>query len=216
MTSRDFWNGRACDYDRQVGTQYAQAYDQTVAHTLKYLRREDCVLEFACGTGLVTLGVAPHVAHLRAIDLSDGMAARAAAKVEAAGLTNTTVTNTDLFDSSLEEGSFDAVLAFNVLCYVEDLPGVLARIRALLKPGGLFLSATDCLGQGITREGLQKFWRSRTGAMPYVAFYTMKRLERAIARAGFSVLERENLYPSPPNLFVAARSGSLRGGPDEV
>ena len=76
----------------------------------------------SCGTGIVTLQVAPHVARLRAIDISDEMAARAAAKVEAAGLANTQVTNTDLFDPSLPEGTFDAVLAFNVLCYLEDLP----------------------------------------------------------------------------------------------
>ena len=41
--------------------------------------------------------------------------------------------------------------------------------------------------------------------MPYVAFYTMKTLEAEIARNGFTVLERDNLFPAPPNLFVAAR-----------
>ena len=125
--------------------------------------------------------------------------------MEAAGLANTEVTNTDLFDPSLPEGIFDAVLAFNVLCYVENPQQVLARIRALLKPGGLFLSATDCLGTGMTRERLRKFWKSHTGSMPYVAFYKMKGLERRIADAGFTVVERENLFPAPPNLFVAAR-----------
>ena len=33
----------------------------------------------------------------------------------------------------------------------------------------------------------------------------MKELERRIADAGFTVLERENLFPAPPNLFVAAQ-----------
>ena len=205
ITPQDFWNQRSRTYDQSSGSKYAQAYDQTVALTLKYLKPEDSVLEFACGTGIVTLRVAPHVAHLRAIDISDQMASRAAAKAEAAGLSNTLVTNTDLFDPCLEEGSYDAVLAFNVLCYVDNPGEVLARIRALLKPGGLFLSATDCLGEGVTREGLRKFWKSRTGSMPYVAFYSRKKLEAEIARGGFAVLERENLFPAPPNLFVAAR-----------
>ena len=205
VTPREFWNMRSRTYDQQSGEEYAQAYEKTVSNTLKYLTGEARVLEFACGTGIVTLQVAPHVAHLRAIDISDQMAARAAAKVEAAGLENTLVTNTDLFDPCLEEGSYDAVLAYNVLCYVENPQQVLARIRSLLKPGGVFLSATDCLGNGITRERLRKFWKSHTGAMPYVAFYTMKTLEAEIARNGFTVLERENLFPAPPNLFVAAR-----------
>ena len=205
VSCKEFWNQRSRTYDQSSGTHYADAYAKTAANTLKYLKPEDNVLEFACGTGILTLQVAPHVAHLRAIDISDQMAARAAAKVEAAGLGNTLVTNTDLFDPSLPEGTFDAVLAYNVLCYVETPQQVLGRIRVLLKPGGMFLSATDCLGNGITRERLRKFWKSHTGSMPYVAFYTMKKLEAEIARAGFTVLERENLFPAPPNLFVAAR-----------
>ena len=206
ITCKDFWNQRSRISDDQVGYQYAAAYDKTVAHTLKYLKPEDKVLDFACGTGIITLQVAPLVSQVRAIDISDEMATKAAAKVKEAGLTNTEVTNTDLFDPSLPEGSFDVVMAFNVLCYVDNAQQVLSRIRSLLKPGGLFLSATDCLGEKITKVGVKKFWKSHTGSMPYVAFYSMKKLEAEIARAGFTVLERENLFPAPPNLFVAARA----------
>ena len=41
--------------------------------------------------------------------------------------------------------------------------------------------------------------------MPYTAFFTQRGLERKIARNGFAILERENLFPNPPNLFVAAQ-----------
>ena len=95
--------------------------------------------------------------------------------------------------------------AFNVLLYLPDLPAALARIQELLKPGGVFLSATDCLGARPSVMGLKKLVKSRTGSMPYVAFLTRRGLERRIARSGFTVLERENLFPNPPNLFVAAR-----------
>ena len=95
--------------------------------------------------------------------------------------------------------------AYNVLLYLPDLPAALARIRALLKPGGTFLSATDCLGSRPSVMGLKKLVNSHTGKMPYVAFFTQRGLERKIARSGFDILERENLYPNPPNLFVAAR-----------
>ena len=119
---------------------------------------------------------------------------------------NVEISQTDLFDPCLEPGSFDAVTAFNVLCYVDNPQEVLARIRSLLKPGGIFLSATDCLGEKLTKVGIKKFWKSHTGSMPYVAFYSMKKMEQVIAAGGFTVLERENLFPAPPNLFVAARS----------
>ncbi len=202
---REFWNMRSRSYDIQVGPLYEDAYTRTANNTLKYLKPEDRVLDFACGTGIVTLQLAPHVAHIRGIDISDEMVAHARAKLEDGRFLNVEVTQTDLFDPCLEPGTFDAVTAFNVLCYVDDPDKVLARIGALLKPGGMFLSATDCLGQKLTKAGLKKFWKSRTGAMPYVAFYTMKGLERTIAQNGFTVLDRENLFPAPPNLFVAAK-----------
>lgn len=205
VTPREFWNMRSRTYDQQSGEEYAKAYEKTVANTLKYLDRDDRVLEFACGTGITTVAIAPHVAFVRAIDISDEMVVKAGEKIRALGLSNVELSQTDLFDSCLEEGSFDAVTAFNVLLYVENRAQVLERIRSLLRPGGMFLSATDCLGEGITRVGIRKFWKSHTGSMPYVAFDSRKKLEEAIARAGFAVLERENLFPAPPNLFVAAK-----------
>ena len=203
ITPREFWNMRSLHYDEGSGEQYAQAYARTVELSLRYLKPSDRVLEFACGTGLTTAAIAPHVSRVRAIDISDGMVEKARARL--ADVPNVELSQTDLFDPCLEAGSFDGVTAFNVLLYVEDRPRVLARIRELLKPEGVFLSATDCLGEGITRVGIRKFWKSHTGSMPYVAFDSRKKLERDIAAAGFMVLERENLYPAPPNLFLAAR-----------
>ncbi len=205
VTPREFWNMRSRTYDQQSGEEYAQAYEKTVSNTLKYLTGEARVLEFACGTGITTVAIAPHVSFVRAIDISDEMVGKAREKIQALGLSNVELSQTDIFDPCLEEGSFDAVTAFNVLLYVENRAQVLERIRSLLKPGGMFLSATDCLGEGITRVGIRKFWKSHTGSMPYVAFDSRKKLEGEIARAGFTVLERENLFSTPPNLFVAAK-----------
>ena len=200
---KDFWDMRARTYDQTSGGVYAHAYDLTVEHSLRYLEPSHRVLEFACGTGLVTLRLAPHVAHIRGIDISPQMVD--IAREKARSVPNVEITNTDLFDPCLKPGSFDAVCAFNVLLYLPDLPAALARIQELLKPGGVFLSATDCLGARPSVMGLKKLVKSRTGSMPYVAFLTRRGLERRIARSGFTVLERENLFPNPPNLFVAAR-----------
>ena len=199
---KEFWDMRARTYDQTSGKTYAETYDRTADLSLKYLKPSDRVLEFACGTGLLTFRLAPHVSHLRGIDISPEMTA--VAREKARGLDNVEITNTELFDPGLEPGSFDAVAAFNVLLYLPDLPANLARIRELLRPGGMFLSATDCLGARPSVMGLQKLVRSRTGKMPYVAFFTQRGLEQSIARNGFDILERENLFPNPPNLFVAA------------
>lgn len=205
ITSKDFWNMRSQNYDAQVGTYYKEAYDKTVSQTLEYVTREDRILEFACGTGTVTVRVAPHVSSIRAIDISDQMVVQAREKAETLGISNVEISQTDLFDPCLQPGSFDAVMAFNVLCYMENLPQVLERIRSLLKPGGVFLSATDCLGQKLTRAGIRKFIKIHRGEMPYEAFLTTKQLEQAIADAGFTILDRSIHFPAPPNLYIAAR-----------
>lgn len=204
-TPRAFWNHRALNYDEMIGPVYAEAYRKTAEHSLKHLRPGDRVLEFACGTGISTADIAPYVAHIRAIDISEEMVTRACAKIAQAGLTNVEVSQTDLFDPCLEEGSFDAVLAFNVLLYVENFEEVMGRIASLLKPGGVFLSATDCLGWNFSKAARTKFIRSRTGKMPYVGFFSQKGLAKKIERGGFEVLETVNLFPSPPNLFVAVK-----------
>lgn len=205
ITSKEFWNKRSRIYDDQVGPMYEDAYRKTIANTLKYMKQEDVVLDFACGTGIVTLSLAAHAKEVMAIDIADEMIAITKKKVEEQQLSNVRVAQLDLFDESLKANSFNLIAANNVLLYVENIEEVLKRIHNLLKPDGIFVSATDCLGGLPTKEGLQKFWRSRTGKMPYVAFYTQKRLENIIAQNGFDVLERENLFPAPPNLFVAAK-----------
>ena len=204
-TPQAFWNFRALTYDAQIGHLYDDAYRRTAENSLKYLSTESKVLEFACGTGIVTDAVAPHVASIRAIDISDEMVLRAREKMARLGHENVEVTQTDLFDPSLPTGTFDAVMAFNVLLYVDNFVEVMARIQNLLKPGGVFLSATDCLGWNFSKAARTKFWRSHTGKMPYVGFFSQKGLVKKIQQAGFTVLETENLFPDPPNLFIAAR-----------
>ena len=75
ITERDFWNHRSHNYDEQIGPLYERAYQLTAERTLAYLKPEDRVLDFACGTGIVTLEEAPHVKCVRAIDISDEMVA---------------------------------------------------------------------------------------------------------------------------------------------
>ena len=100
---KEFWDMRARTYDQTSGKTYAETYDRTADLSLKYLKPSDRVLEFACGTGLLTFRLAPHVSHLRGIDISPEMTA--VAREKARGLDNVEITNTELFDPGLEPGS---------------------------------------------------------------------------------------------------------------
>lgn len=43
-----------------------------------------------------------------------------------------------------DDGSFDAVVSFQVIEHVEDVPGFLSEVRRVLKPKGIFLCSTPC------------------------------------------------------------------------
>jgi 2-polyprenyl-6-hydroxyphenyl methylase / 3-demethylubiquinone-9 3-methyltransferase len=96
------------------------------------------VLDAGCGGGLVARGLAGAGAVVTGLDLSPGclrVARRAAAGRfhPAAGR---------LERLPFAAGSFDAVVAADVLEHIADLPAVVAEVARVLRPGGSFLFDT--------------------------------------------------------------------------
>ena len=50
-TVSEFWDGRAQNYDAQVGTHYAEAYEKTAACFKKYLKPTDTCWTLPVGRG---------------------------------------------------------------------------------------------------------------------------------------------------------------------
>ena len=205
IKATDYWNQRAPGFDDMIERVYKQTHADTINKIKAYLNQQDRVLDFACGTGTISIGIADQVAEVHAIDISGEMVRLTQEKLEKLGIKNVEVLQKELFDENLRPDSFDVVVAANVLCYLEHWDQEMERIRSLLKSGGLFLSATDCLREEITGISIKKFVKVHTGKMPYEKFFTMDGLEKKIAGEDFAVLERENLHNAPPNLFIAAR-----------
>ncbi len=204
--SNAFWDRQAQNYDAQVG-KYAKAYADTIAHTKNYLKASDRVFDFGCGTGITTIEVARHVGWVLAMDPAQKMLEVAKGKAEKAGIHNVEFVAGCIFDDRLTTGSFDAVTAFNVLHLLKDQEEIVRRIYALLKPGGLFFSATDCLGE--LNPVVLSVWKlaSKIGIIPRVRAFTKTDIEELVSTGGFSILEVASLYDSPSNYFIAARKG---------
>jgi SAM-dependent methyltransferase len=99
------------------------------------LRENGCVrlLELGPGTGQDSLFFQDHGLEVVAADLSPAMVARCREKgIDARVM--------DFLHLDFPPASFDAAYALNCLLHVPnaDLPAVLATIRAVLRPGGLF------------------------------------------------------------------------------
>lgn len=200
-----YWNERAATYDEKVMPSYSDAYKKTFEKSMAYCKAGDEVLEVACGTGILTLQLAKKVKHITAVDISEEMIAKLRQKA-GSDYPNISLLHADIFSSKLDAKTFDVVAAYNVLLYMENIEVVLARIKSLLKPGGIFLSASDCMGGLDTPEVREKKSRVERGDLSYVGFYTTEELCKLIENAGFELLESKNLFEQPPNLFVAARA----------
>jgi len=124
---------------------HADGYDASAERTMPLRRRTiaklaladgDAVLDVACGTGLsfpllrAGVGAAGRVV---GVELSPAMAARAQARVEAAGWRNVEVVVGDMASADWT-GPFDAVL-FNFTHDVLRTPAALERIFASCRPG---------------------------------------------------------------------------------
>ena len=140
-----------------------------------------------------------------AIDISDKMIELAKDKAAKKKIVNIEFEVADIYDPKFDEIKVDVLLAFNILYFVEDLEQTLKRIQELLLPGGLFISATDCLGETKSFRDFLIPLLSRIGVFPLIKRYTTEQLINYIMKQEFKIIEKQNLFQNPPNYFIVAR-----------
>lgn len=145
----------ARDRDKRYWERHAQKYDlsmrligkpmpRMVELAAEAVRGAGKVLEVAAGTGLVTEAIARSAEHVIATDYAEAMVEMLRARVQSAGVANVTCQQADLFALPFESGSFDAVVAANVLHLVPDLDAAIASLRRVVRPGGKLVVPTFC------------------------------------------------------------------------
>lgn len=201
--SAGFWDRHARGYAKRPVANEA-AYRRKLEATQRYLRPDMEVLEIGCGTGTTALFHAPFVKHLRATDISAKMIAIAEEKKRAEGISNVTFEQLPVEEIAAGPGTYDAVMAHSLLHLVDDKQALIERLYAWLKPGGIFVASTACLG------GMMPILRvvvpagHALGLLPKVGFFTTDQLVDAMTSAGFEIVER--WQPSPKEaLFTIAR-----------
>jgi ubiquinone/menaquinone biosynthesis C-methylase UbiE len=97
---------------------------------------ETNVLDFGCGTGLLTLQLQPLVGSITGIDSSQGMLDVLASKVKAQNLTNVRTRCLDLDKGDKLEGTYDLVVSSMTLHHIQDIASVLAQFSRVLRPAG--------------------------------------------------------------------------------
>jgi demethylmenaquinone methyltransferase/2-methoxy-6-polyprenyl-1,4-benzoquinol methylase len=174
------------------------------------------VLDLACGTGdLSRLGMQRGY-RMAGADLSAGMLGANAAPAP--------VLEADARDLPLADGSFDGVLCGYALRNFSDLPGALAEVARVLRPGGrLAVLEIDAPASGLLRAGYDA-WFNRVvpvlgGAISDRAAYAYlprsvaylppaPQLRRLLLQVGFSGIGIRPLAGGLSQLIVATRAGA--------
>ncbi len=146
------------------------------------------VLEFGCGTGSTAITHAPYVKHILAIDISSKMIEIAQGKAEVKNAGNVTFRRSTIDEFSVSDQTLDAVLGLSILHLLRNKEEVIAKVHKMLKPGGIFVTSTVCMGDTMMRflkliVPIGKF----LGLMPQVMVFTTKELEYSFTDAGFQI-----------------------------
>lgn len=171
-----------------------------------YLKGGDVVLDYGCGTGTIAIENAGRVKEIHGIDFSGKMIEIAQRKAVLSNIENVDFTKSIIFDDRLKEESYDVVLAWGILHLVDDRLDVIKRINELLKPGGLLISATECMAEKKSSIASLISLLMKLRIFPLmIKFFTVSELEDSITSADFQIVETEILTDDPVSCFIAAK-----------
>ena len=181
-----FWNKLADKYSRRPISDEA-TYQKKLEVTREYFQPDMEVLEIGCGTGTTAIAHAPFVEHIRATDLSTRMVEIAKDKAKAAGIDNVTFEALSVDALDVPDASIDSVMAHNILHLLEDRERAIADIHNMLKPGGVFVTSTACIGDMMLPLRLiipvGRFLR----LFPLVKVFSVAELKGSLENAGFEI-----------------------------
>ncbi|WP_066384639.1 class I SAM-dependent methyltransferase [Anabaena sp. CA = ATCC 33047] len=184
--STKFWDKIADKYSKQPIADEA-SYQKKLQVTQEYFKPDWSVLEFGCGTGGTAMIHAPFVKHIRAIDISSEMIKIAKGKAEVKGINNVTFEQLTIEELEVEDCSYDGVLGLSILHLLENKEQAIAKVYKMLKPGGIFVTSTTCMGDAY---GWFKFIApigKALGFFPLVRIFTAQHLIESLTDRGFAI-----------------------------
>ena len=135
-----YWDRIASMYDFFETAYNRKVFRNTGEYVADMMDPEDTVLECACGTGAISVCIAPKCRRLLATDLSAGMMKQAVKKLAKAE--NVRFRKADIMHLKCRDARFDKVVAGNVIHLLPDPAGALRELERVVKPGGKIIIPT--------------------------------------------------------------------------
>lgn len=199
-----FWNRMSGQYEKRA-KHFSKSHIRTVENIKKHLNTGDIVLDYGCATGIIAIEIADNVKKIYGIDISTTMIDTAKKKIEERKIGNIELAKTTIFEAQFEKESFDVVLALDILHLVEDAPAVVKRINELLKPGGMLITATACMGEAYSFISALISLLIKIGLVPEIRYFKNSELKDLITKCNFNIVEAESLNKNNTEYFIAAK-----------
>jgi SAM-dependent methyltransferase len=169
-------------------------------------------LEAACGPGIISRALAPHVGEVHGVDLTPAMVDLARREAVAAGLANATFSVGDATALELPAGSVDGAVARLTIHHVPVPSRLVAELARVVAPGGRVVLADHVADPDADAAAwAQEIERLRDPS--HWASLSLRRLRTLGERAGLK-LERERILPIALDFEDWLRRGS--GGRDAL
>ena len=136
--------GYSDEFQKLLGRRNAAS---NAAHLLPHLKAGLRVLDFGCGPGTISMGLAKavHPGELQGIDMEESQIEMARAAAAVGGHDNACFRGGDVTALPFEDDSFDVAHCHAVLMHVPDTQAVLAEVKRVLRPGGI-VSCREMIG----------------------------------------------------------------------
>ena len=135
-----FWDNVAWIYDLFADVLNGKVHKVLCREVAELVSEKDDVLECACGTGMLTVHVAPICHSIVATDFSEKMLKKAAAKCKR--LENASFEFADIMHLDYADGSFDTVIAANVIHLLDEPLKAMVELDRVCKPDGKIIIPT--------------------------------------------------------------------------
>lgn len=155
-----FWDRDAAERHPDLSAEFARQKATISDYFAKYAQDAETDLEFACGTGEFTRLAAEltRVSSITALDISAQGLDRTREKVRHDGLT---LIQGDFWaDHGLAKA--DLVVCVDAIHHLGDVKDVLKRLRAFVRPGGVFI------GNALISDRFHEFERRRYGSLGHL------------------------------------------------
>ena len=193
-------------YDASPASSYTMGYSEEfrqllnrrsaethAKHLLPYLKPGLRVLDFGCGPGTISVGLARSVepAEMHGIDMEESQIDLARLAAAAGGHSNATFHVGSVTELPFEDNYFEVAHCHAVFMHVPDTQAALAEVKRVLKPGGIIASREAIIAASfleLALGGIEDGWATFTkllaanGGHPQMG----RELKKAFLTAGFS------------------------------